>query len=512
VLDGAQLKAPELQSILTAFDRAARQRKVKPGGALACISEFFEHDDLAVTESALRLAGTWKVQRLRKELEGKTADDNPRRRRAAVAALVDLGGPASEQHLATLAASDKPYAVRAQALVGLTALDAKRAAMSAAQLLRRPTSATDDPGELYIAFLQRTGGAQALAEALRAERPSADAAKVGLRTLNTLGAPAADLQKVLEEAAGVGGPARKVTPAEVQRLLSLVQSQGDAHRGEAVFRRAALGCLQCHAIAGAGSRVGPDLSGIGSSAQLDYLLESILLPGKVIREGYNTAHIVTTDGRSFSGVVVRETPEELVLRNPTQDELVIAKRDIEERNGAGSLMPEGLDQLLTDAELADLVRFLSELGRPGPFATGHAAVARRWQYLATVPEALVLKSPAVLGQALRNDAQLAWSIAYSKVSGELPLAEVRPGPDAALAVVHCEIDVATAGRVTLQLNSAEGLRLWLDGAPVEVSERIRLEPERGIHTLDVSVDLRQRKQAALRCELVDGQARFVGGK
>ena len=30
---------------------------------------------------------------------------------------------------------------------------------------------------------------------------------------------------------------------------------------------------------------------------MEYLLESIVLPSKVVREGYTTAHIVTTSGK-----------------------------------------------------------------------------------------------------------------------------------------------------------------------------------------------------------------------
>ena len=157
----------------------------------------------------------------------------------------------------------------------------------------------------------------------------------------------------------------------MKRWIARVQTQGDAARGEAVFRRGTLGCFQCHALGGAGGRVGPDLSGIGTSAQLDYLIESVLLPSKVVREGYTTAHVVTTDGRFFSGVVKRESPKEIVLKDPLRDEIVISAADIEDKRVGGSLMPDGLDQSLTDAELADLFRFLAELGKPGPFGVSH---------------------------------------------------------------------------------------------------------------------------------------------
>ena len=39
-----------------------------------------------------------------------------------------------------------------------------------------------------------------------------------------------------------------------------------AARGEAIFRRKALECLKCHAIAGAGGQVGPSLESVGAGA------------------------------------------------------------------------------------------------------------------------------------------------------------------------------------------------------------------------------------------------------
>ena len=41
--------------------------------------------------------------------------------------------------------------------------------------------------------------------------------------------------------------------------------------------------------------------------------------------------------------------------------------------------PDGQAEDLTRGELIDLVRFLSSLGKPGPFAVGPKRLARRWQ-------------------------------------------------------------------------------------------------------------------------------------
>ena len=66
----------------------------------------------------------------------------------------------------------------------------------------------------------------------------------------------------LQTAGGFKAAVVKLSPAEMQAMVAQVAAEGDAARGEAVFRRAE--CLKCHSIAGAGGRVGPDLISIGA--------------------------------------------------------------------------------------------------------------------------------------------------------------------------------------------------------------------------------------------------------
>jgi putative heme-binding domain-containing protein len=495
--------------VLDTLRQAARERPVRPEGDLERITSLWGQGDASLSAAAVRLAGAWKLEKLRGELGRLAAEPTtrPACRRAAVAALVDLGGPDGVRRLDALA-DRGPYPIRIEAVAGLAALDLRQAARRAAALLHQPLGPAEDPSELFTAFLQRRGGPAALAEALRAERPSADAARVGLRVVRGLGVPAPRLAAVLQAAAGEAGTARQLDAVGLRRFLERVRSQGDAARGEAVFRRSELSCLNCHAIAGAGGRVGPDLATVGSSTPLDYLLESILSPGKVVKDGYAAASVVTRDGRALTGVVLRESPRELVLRDPTHDEIVIPTAEIEERSNAGSLMPAGLDATLTDAELADLVRFLSELGRPGPYAPSPAAVARRWQYLTAAPHA----PPKVPG----TDDALPWASAYSLVGGDLPLAEVKiPGQQA--AVLRCQVEVATAGKVELVLNDVRGLTLWVDGerAPAQTRTPLSLKPR--MHTVILRVDTGSPRDGRLRCELAvpsgsRARASFVGGR
>src|SRR5262249_45918481 len=154
---------------------------------------------------------------------------------------------------------------------------------------------------------------------------------------------------------------------------------------------------------------GPDLISIGATAPVDYLIESILLPNKVVKENYHSLVLATKDGRVFTGIKVRETPAELVLRDAEDREVAVPVKAIEERAPGGSLMPEGLADALTRAELVDLVRFLSELGRADPFTVRPTRLVRRWQVLESTAEARQLVQRFGLAAAVEQEGSLAWS-------------------------------------------------------------------------------------------------------
>jgi putative heme-binding domain-containing protein len=491
--------------VLAALEQAARERNARPDGDREKVVKLIPATDASVGIAATRLAAAWKIASIREMLGHLAANDKGERGKAAIDALVALGGNESVDILANLAGI--------RPLAGLTRLDPKRAAPVAATTISAGAKAQGDPSELYLAFLGRAGGADILAEKLKNQATSPEDAQLGLRVLHAQGISSGPLHKYLETSAKLESLGRKATPEAVKALLARVPTEGDPLRGEAIFRRPAMGCLNCHAIAGAGGRVGPDLGGIGASSQVDYLLDSILFPDKVIREGYNTVRLVTVDGKALSGIHVRETPQVVVLRTPADEEITIAKKDIDERAGGGSLMPQGLAALVSDAELVDLVRFLSEVGKPGPFAVSHVPTARRWRKLNDVPASLSGLSGADLGKELRHDDRLAWSPLFARVNGEVPIAELK----SPVAYLGCRLDVAAAGPVTLKLNGADGLSLWVDGAPIEARERLTMTLSRGNHELDFRVDTAARKTPSLSCTIAEmpgstAQVKFVGGR
>ena len=213
---------------------------------------------------------------------------------------------------------------------------------------------------------------------------------------------------------------------ELAALVSQVREQGESSpRGETVFRNKHQACLRCHAFAGVGGQVGPDLSSIGASAQIDYLIESILVPNKAVKENYHSVVVSTHDGRILGGVKLRENDREVVVRTAEDQELVIPKSTIDEMELGGSIMPAGLADTLTRQELVDLSRFLAELGKVGPYAAvepERQGRARRRGAGRRMPQA---RSECLAQNGLPStaddNAAWTWGEAYSAVSGVLPL-------------------------------------------------------------------------------------------
>ena len=157
---------------------------------------------------------------------------------------------------------------------------------------------------------------------------------------------------------------------KAESLAKAARQQGDASRGAVVFYRAELNCVRCHNTGEESPRLGPDLAKIGKDTPDVHLVESILLPSKVIRKGFETVVITTKAGKTLTGLIAEEGGDAVILRDAAQDGklVTILKKDIDERTDKGpSLMPEGLVNILSGRqEFLDLTRYLMEIAEKGP--------------------------------------------------------------------------------------------------------------------------------------------------
>lgn len=521
VFDLGDSDAPRKASLLATLAQATRRRGVRPAGDVGRLKGLLASDHEPLRAAALRAAGQWRLEGLHPRLLELARGENTSNaiRQAAVDSLALIGGPSSRDALLSLCAASNPPAIRQRAIAALASVDLTTSAKEAVALLGAAQPETE-LGLLLNAFLQQRKGSEALAAALANRQLPADVAKLCLRHAGAGGRAVPALTEALTKAGNLKNVPRVLSAAAITALVAEVEKSGDAARGEAVFRRQELACMKCHAIAGAGGLVGPDLVSIGASAPVDYLIDSLLQPNKAVKENYHSLVVATTKGQVFTGIKVRETTAEVVLRNSEDQEITIPVKDIDDRAPGASLMPEGSVDSLTRAELADLVRFLSELGKVGPYSVSKARLVRRWQVLEPTGATLALLNRTRLSAAASADPQLAWTPAYSEVSGLLPLESLpriqwQKKPHV-YGFARCQLNASTGGRIQLALNSAAGLTIWSDGAPIEVKDRVVLDLKPGIHTLTFQVEIDRRK-AGLQCELEDvpqspARAQIVTGK
>jgi putative membrane-bound dehydrogenase-like protein len=150
--------------------------------------------------------------------------------------------------------------------------------------------------------------------------------------------------------------------AELRGRLEALLGQlsgGDVRRGQAVFNGSKAACVTCHAIGYVGGKLGPDLTKIGQVRSERDLLESIVYPSASFVRSYEPVTLATRDGRTISGLLKKDTPDEVVIATAADREERIARDRVEEiAPGTVSVMPAGLDRQLTPGELADLIAFL----------------------------------------------------------------------------------------------------------------------------------------------------------
>ncbi len=143
------------------------------------------------------------------------------------------------------------------------------------------------------------------------------------------------------------------------RELSPLISDGDAKAGERVFFGKKANCSACHAVAGKGARIGPDLSRIGQSRTGKDLLEAIVYPSASFVNGYRP-HVAQLDnGKTVQGIIAAESNDAITFRTADLQEIRVLRKDIEElKETSTSIMPKGLDTQLTPDELRHLLAFL----------------------------------------------------------------------------------------------------------------------------------------------------------
>lgn len=136
------------------------------------------------------------------------------------------------------------------------------------------------------------------------------------------------------------------------------QAKGDPARGAQVFQQS--GCRGCHAVAGDGGIIGPDLAAIGSLRSLTQLKSAITDPNREVSPEYWSLRATTRDGRQISGIRMNEDTFSYQYRDGSGLRAVLKEELAEHRTVATSPMPSFANKL-KERDLEDLVAYLAGL-------------------------------------------------------------------------------------------------------------------------------------------------------
>lgn len=140
-----------------------------------------------------------------------------------------------------------------------------------------------------------------------------------------------------------------------QRAASFNPKQAQAQVGAKLFTQH---CASCHQIGNQGAKVGPQLDGVGIRG-VERLLEDILDPNRNVDQAFRAAILVLKDGRTMTGLVLREEGNLVIVADNQGKEQKIDKNEIEERKISNlSPMPANFDTQLSELDLQHLIAYL----------------------------------------------------------------------------------------------------------------------------------------------------------
>lgn len=235
---------------------------------------------------------------------------------------------------------------------------------AAAILDRYPDFDTATRQDALQTLASRTAWGERLLDAVeRGEVPRTDLSAFTARQLRSL-----DEETLGQRVTRLWGQVR-TTPADkraaIVRYQKLATPQrlaiADRGAGRAIF---AARCASCHRLFDDGPEVevGPDLTG-SQRTHLGYLLENVIDPSATVSKDYQMQVIQTDSGRVITGLLIATGEQSLTLQTTT-DRVIVPLDEIESRRTSPlSVMPEGLLEQLSDAQVIELLAYLSGPGQ-----------------------------------------------------------------------------------------------------------------------------------------------------
>lgn len=143
----------------------------------------------------------------------------------------------------------------------------------------------------------------------------------------------------------------------IDKMKPALALQGSALNGAKVFETV---CANCHLYGTLGKEVGPVLTEIARKSK-ETLMHDILDPNAAADPKYINHRLETRDGSVHVGIVSSETDQQITIRKMGGENVTVSKSEIKSLRSLGtSLMMEGLENSMTNQEMADLLAFLQK--------------------------------------------------------------------------------------------------------------------------------------------------------
>lgn len=150
----------------------------------------------------------------------------------------------------------------------------------------------------------------------------------------------------------------------VPSLSNIEVSRERLERGKKIFNDA--NCVKCHRFAGTGQPIGPDLNGVSGRMGRKDLLETILVPSKVIDDKYKDTTLELKDGRIITGRMIGgDATRVLISPNPLAPlaTVPVLRSDVDaQKVSTVSPMPIGLLNSFHTADILSLIAYIESNG------------------------------------------------------------------------------------------------------------------------------------------------------
>ena len=136
-------------------------------------------------------------------------------------------------------------------------------------------------------------------------------------------------------------------------------AQADASRGKTLVESSK--CFDCHRIGDRGSRLGPDLSDIGSRRTPDRLRQALVAPDEEVLFDSRFVRFVTKDGATITGRLLNQDAISVQLINPKEELKSYLRANLRDYTVVDKGLMPSVQGTLTDPQVDDIVAYLGSL-------------------------------------------------------------------------------------------------------------------------------------------------------